>query len=587
MRSRLLSFTLLPALIAALLAGPAQAASATQLQARTDQTAALLNGGPLTLVSPPRLIEGRTLLPLRETVTLLGRTLVADGTRLQLGRLSLDNLSLETRLDNTPQSPGSAAMFEGVLYINARLLAEALGANLSFADNSRSLTLTALPLGGNPLAPQARFSTDKGEYAPGEKVVYTEYAFDPDGADIVSRKWTGRQEAYFQPGTYTVALQVINSRGLTSTAYTRTIKVGGASVDNPLSYALKYAEPGERFPDASINSYPLISAVAGEGPSTPLIFSNSPEAPSQSGLLYQDSFSGRARVLAYHLNALPQAARLYLVVRNLEAGPVTVRTERLGETAPTRIESVLGQVTLLDYFSQPNLAQPNLTQSGAPDLTLAAGQSMVLYASPVLSPGSGVNLLEDMLASGRVELTFALLEDGLPPTAQVLQQLPYLPTDGKHQRGTFPSAVRVIRANLTALPARLLIGDGQIDPAVIGQDALSGQSVRLSGNYGVLYDIQINGASGVAVALSPRGGLYRGAMNVQDGLFSQVVKLPRSGAALTPNEPTLLWRSQSDQLKIDFVPASGSNLPISLVFYRARQPGTLDALSGLFKTYRP
>ena len=121
----------------------------------------------------------------------------------------------------------------------------------------------------------------------------------------------------------------------------------------------------------------------------------------------------------------------------------------------------------------------------------------------------------------------------------------------------------------------MVIGDGQIDPAILGSDVLSGQPVRLSGNYGVLYDIQVSGSSGVAVALSPRGGLYRGAMNVQDGPMHQTVKLPRSGVALTPDRPTLLWRAQSDLLKIDFVPASGSNLPISLVFYPARTPGAL------------
>ena len=404
--------------------------------------------------------------------------------------------------------------------------------------------------------------------------MYTEYAFDPDGADITARKWTGRQDAYFQPGTYTVSLNVINGRGLVSRPYTRTIQVTGAPVDSPLTYALKYASPGDSFPDPQVLNYPSALPVPVASESIPLIFSDSPEVPAQSGILYQDSVQGRARLLAYHLNGLGRPARLYILARNLDARAVDIRTTRLGETAPTRVEGTLGQVTLMEYFAS----------TGGSLLTLSPGSTAAVYASPTLSPGSGVNLMQDLVTSGRVELTILMLEDSLPPSAQVAQQLPYLKPDGKHVRGTFPNAVRKLRVTLGTLPTRIVIGDGQVDPALVGTDVLTGQSVKLSGNYGVLYDLEVNGAAGAAVALSPRGGLYRGAMNVLDGPITQTIKLPRVGNALKPSEPTLLWRAQSDRLNIDFVPASGSNLPISLVFYRAR---SLSGFGGVIKTYQP
>lgn len=572
---RLPTFFLFSALLGGcVLLSSASAAASAQLQAGTDQTAALLSGQPARLINPPRLVQGRTLLPLLEISALLGQPVSQVAGQITVGRLVINPVSLSVTLDAAPQPSGSAVLLGDVLYLNARLLADGISANLSFSDDGRSFSLTALPVGGDPLLPQARFSTDKAVYAPGEKVIYTDYPFDPDGADIVSRKWSNKRDVYFEPGSYTVTLQVTNSRGQVSTPYSRTLNVTGPLMDTPLSYALKYADPGESFPDPLVNTYPVVGTQSSATSATTLIFSDSPEAPNQSGLLYQDSLSGRARLLAYHLNALSQPARLYVVARNLESRPVDITTERIGETAPTRIEGQLGQVTLLDYFAG----------SAQQRFTLQPGESVALYASPTLSPGSGVNVLQDISTSGRVELTFAMLEDKLPPSSAVLQQLPYLVADGKHVRGTFPNAVKIIRAQLGSLPARMVIGDGQIDPAILGTDVLSGQPVRLSGNYGVLYDIQVTGTSGVAVALSPRGGLYRGAMNVQDGPVSQTVKLPRSGVALTPDKPTLLWRSQSDQLKIDFVPASGSNLPISLVFYQARTPGTLGSLT---KTYTP
>ncbi|EYB69512.1 hypothetical protein DEIPH_ctg004orf0011 [Deinococcus phoenicis] len=565
---------LLAALALGLAAVPASALGAVQLSFSPDQTAAYVNGEAAQYLAPPRVVNGRTLLPLRETAALLGQTLTEAGGQVQLGRLTVDTARNVAFLAGAAQPDGSALLIGTTLYVNVRLLADALNANLTVEEGGRTLTLTALREGGNPLAPQARFSTDKTTYAPGERVIFTDYPFDPDGADIVSRKWTNRQDVYFQPGTYTVSLQVTNSRGLQSQPFSRTIRVEGAAVDTPLSYALKYAEPGDRFPDPLVTGYPAVTALAVPSASSPLLFSDSPEAPAQSGVLYQDSVSGRARLLAYHLNALGRPARLYVLARNLEARAVEVRTERLGETAPTRIEGLLGQVTLLDYFAS----------TGGHVLTLAPGQSAAVYASPTLGVGSGVNVMQDLITSGRVELTFVMLEDALPPTAQVVQQLPYLQPDGRHVRGTFPNAVRSLRVNLSTLPARIVIGDGQVDPALTGTDMLTGRPQRLSGNYGVLYDLEVSGVAGTAVALSPRGGLYRGAMNVEDGPISQTIKLPRSGNALTPDQPVLLWRPRTDRLNIDFVPASGSNLPISLVFYRT---GLSAGFGGVLKTYQP
>ncbi|UBV42370.1 copper amine oxidase N-terminal domain-containing protein [Deinococcus taeanensis] len=545
-----------------------------QLTFTVDDPSVYVNGLPTQLSAPARLISGRTMLPLRETAALLGQPLPGSGAQVQLARLSIDTRLNTAALNGAAQPAGTVATFAGVLYVSVRTLADALNANLSADDAGRTFTLTALRDGGNPLIPQARFSTDKNVYAPGERVVYTEYPFDPDGADITARRWTGRQDVYFQPGTYTVTLTVTNSRGLQSQPFTRTIRVEGSPVDTPLTYALKYAQPGDAFPDPHVLNYPSALVTPQAGPSYPLLFSDSPEIPDQNGILYQDSVTGRARLLGYHLNGLGRTARLYVLARNLESRPVEVRSERLGETAPTRLESILGQVTLLEYFASASSAA----------LALAPGQTAAVYASPTLKPGSGVNVMQDLSTSGRVELTFVMLEDTLPPTPQVTQQLPYLKSDGRHVRGTFPDAVRTLRVTLSALPTRLIIGDGRVDPALTGTDALTGQGVRLSGNYGVLYDLEVNGAAGTAVALSPRGGLYRGAMNIQDGPITQTIKLPRTGNALKPDEPVLLWRAQSDRLNIDFVPSSGSNLPISLVFYRTR---LADGPSGVTKTYQP
>lgn len=578
LRLSLTTLALAGALTASPLGGRAGAIVASvgsvQLTLTADQKTAYLNGQPTLLQSAPRNIQGRIMLPLREVAALLGQPLTATGNFIQIGTLSLDQGQNMAVLSGQPQESGNVAVLDGTLYVSARLLALGLNGNLGTDATGRILTLTTLRSGGNPLLPQARFSTDKLVYAPGEKVIYTEYPFDPDGAEITARKWKGREDVFFRPGTYTVTMQVTNARGMQSAPFSRTVTVQGTPVDTPVTYALKYSDVGDSFSDPQVLSYPTVSAQRVYGESFPLLFSDSPEAPTQSGVLYQDSVGGRVRLLAYHMNNLGRAARLYILARNLEARPVEVRTERLGETAPTRIEGQLGQVTLLEYFAS----------AGSQTLSLAAGQTAAVYASPTLNQGSGVNVLQDLSTTGRVEITFLMLEESLPPTQQVVQQLPFLPQDGRHQRGTFPDAVRKLRVNLGTLPARIVIGDGAVDPTIVGVDKLTGQPQRLLGNYGVLYDLEVNGAANTAVALSPRGGLYRGAMNVQDGPLNQTIKLPRVGNALQPNQPVLLWRSLSDRLNIDFIPASGSNLPISLVFYRTR-PNV--GYGGVLKNYQP
>jgi len=557
---------------------PARALGSAQLIAVVDQVTAYVNGDTVKLQNPPRIVRGRTMLPLRDIARLLDLPLEANGSTIRVARLTVDVRAQRAWLNGTPQSDDQVSVVGGQVYVSAKLLADAVNGNLSFSEDGRTLTLTAIRArDDNPLAPQARFSTDKNVYAPGERIVYTEYAFDPDGADITARRWTGRQDAFFQPGEYTITLQVMNARGTWSAAFSRTVRVEGHAVDTPLTFALRYGELGDTFTDTNVLTYPSVAPQGLPAPHFPLLFSDSPEAPTQSGVLYADSISGRARLLAYHINSLGRPARLYVLARNADTKPVEVRSVRQGETAPTRIEGILGQVTLMEYFASRSEQQ----------LVLMPGQLTAVYASPLLRHGTGVNLLQDIETSGRVELTFMMLEDGLPPTLDVLQQLPVLPSDGKHQRGTFPTAVRKLRVTLTQLPARLVIGDGNFDPVLQGVDALTNTPQQLRGNYGVLYDVEVTGASNTVVALSPRGGMYRGAMHLTDGPLQQTIKLPRVGTLTKPDQPALLWRSHSDRLDIDFVPASGSNLPISFVFYRLNAPGALLDVKNVKKTYQP
>lgn len=515
-------------------------AGAQRLVLTVDALQAALDDAPRSLRVPARVVQGRAVVPLLDTLTLLG-----------LPALPVNDVPIEE---------SGAVTLGGQVYVDPRWLASTSGATLDVSADGRRLTFTAPRAALDPAAPRARFTTDRVEYRPGEKVTFTDASSDPSGATIVKREWTNRQDAYFQPGEHAVSLRVTNAGGKVSAPYTAVVRVAGLPIATPLGFALANTAVGATFPDPLIVDYPSLNARVEAPEAFPLLFSDSPEKPRSPGVLYRDAVSGRARLLGYHVNALGVPARLFIVARNLEARPVRITRTRAGAVAPSNIEGTLGQGALLDYFAS----------SPEAPIEVPPGGSVPLYASPTLANGYGASVMHDIETDGRVEVSFAILEGGQEATPEALAALRVLPPDGVHHRGTFPGAVRRLSVTLDRLPARLNLGDGDSDASLEGVDALTGKPVRLAGNYGVLYEVEVRGAANAVVALSPRAGAYRGALQVEDGARASTLRVPNSGVLSRAESPLLLWRAENDRLNLRFVPANGSHLPVSLVFYRPR-----------------
>ncbi|WP_425146046.1 hypothetical protein [Deinococcus sp.] len=317
--------------------------------------------------------------------------------------------------------------------------------------------------------------------------------------------------------------------------------------------------PPDPPPDRAILSYPALRPDVQPSAFMPLLFSDSPETPGVSGLLYRDTVTGRARVLAYHANGLGRPARVLLLARNPGSEAAQVTPLRQGSAAVRQPDPLVGQQTLLRYFAS----------GPRPPRTLAAGERAVLYDSGPLAPGAVMSLLLDLEASAPLELSVLMLAQGerLPDS---LADLPALPRDGTHQRGTFAGADRTLSVQLPPAPAPVrLVLSGPDDPPIVGTDALTGEAQQLKGNFGVLYDIRIAGAAGRLLAASPRGGAYRGSLLLEDGPRRSQVLLGRGRALLDPAAPSALWQVRSPELRLLFTPANGSNLPLALIFYPA------------------
>lgn len=555
--------------IAALGLAQAQQLATRQLVLDLEGGVSYLNGAPVTLNPAPRTQDGRTVLPLRETARVLGLTVETSSapSGLRLGKLELYPKLKLARLDGAQVALSDVAVMQGdTLFIYTRTLEVALGLNSVYDASQRLLTLTYIPgvAARDTTRPVARFGTDKREYRLGEPVLITEYSYDPDGQPV-ALSFTGREEAYYTPGPKDITLVATNRAGKVSDPYTVRINVLPDVLNTPRDYALRYYAPGRTFQDPDILKYPALLPERLDEPS-PMLFSDSPENVPQSGVMYADSVSGAARVLAYHVNTMLVPARMLVLATNGEATPTTVQLQRLGETSASRVVAVLGQASLMDFLRSDSKEQ----------LVLQPGQTVMLYASSPLITGQGLNLMADLVTSGRVNLTLAMVEDGLLPLnpssenlAALLGGLPNLEPDSVHVRGTFPNAVRNLRVRLDGAVGRLMLGDGTQDPYMRGVDALTGTTNVLRGNYGMTYRITLEGATGAAGAFSPRGGLYSGAITV-NGLL---MPLPDSGVLYRPDSPMLLFReSRGDLATLEFVPASGSFLPVNLIFYRLDSP---------------
>ncbi len=573
-------------MLCALLSTPVLAATNAELL--ISPTGQITQAGrSVQLRTPPQFIGTTLLLPLRETAALLGRPVQNSGTLIQVGRLVVQTSNRTMTIDDVPYAGELVLTAGGDPLVEARLLAYALDGQL-VARPGGILSITALPSdaltapstpvavtppGSSPAAPatspaapqpavsglpEARFATNKTIYAPGERVTYTDFSFDPEGLNL-SRHWEGMNEVFFTPGEYRVTLVVTNSKGRVSAPSSRVIRVQGATVNTPLSYALRNTPLGSTFRDPLNPAYPALTPVTQSGASFPLLFSDSPEAPKQSGTLYRDRASGRVRVVAYHLNRLAKPARLYVLARPRSAG-TSVQVLRGGSAGGTSVESVLGQVSVLDF----------LTDNGSSRQELQAQGSTPLYTSPLLAPEQGAKVLMDLQINGEAELSVVMLEEGRPLTEETLRTLPLLPPDAQHQRGTFPGAVRSLNVRLGASPVRVMLGDSTTDPALSGIDATTGAPQRLNGNYGVQYDITVENTvpgSSTVVSFVPRAGPYRGGLTVEDGQDRQIIRIPGSGVLTNGDLPLMLWRTPSKTFRMSFIPTGGSFLPVALVFY--------------------
>lgn len=556
-------------------AGSAKAISATTayIQLYVNQTKAFVGKDEVALDAPATILNGSTYVPAKFLGDVMGfkvewndatRTIAMEPPGYSI-TLDSDHKKVTINGVETTFDP-YAAIVNGKLLVKLTWVADYMGATYSWNDELKRVQIVyvktpdGLYVDAYTNKPVAKFTTGKSEYRLGEPVKYVDLSYDPDAEGIASYDWTGNQDAFFQPGTYPVTLQVTDAKGHKSAPYTAYVKVNDTPYLSEFEYPL-YMKPVSTIIPVT---WPMYYAHFYDLPELPkkvtastdrkLLVSDSPEEIKQMGILYQDEVNGKARLYADHVNGTQAPLQLAIMATNNSDKPVTIRTTNRGEVFPSVYAQLIGSEASVDFLLGNPVDKP---------LVVPPKTTFVYSQMPTMYPSQGVNLFYDIETDGPVDITF-LAADKI--TSDSVRNLPRQSYIG-NVRGTFATSDLRWDIDASALtkPSRLVLGDGKSDAYVDGIDVFRSLAVKNEGNYGVKYDIHIDKPPRMAILLLARGGGFKGPFKI-NGDFALV---PQSGVLTAFDGVQILTRTTGDEptLDIEYTPPAGTGFPADLIFY--------------------
>ncbi len=294
----------------------------------------------------------------------------------------------------------------------------------------------------------------------------------------------------------------------------------------------------------------LPAAVCAPADAPTLLFSDSPESPRSDGVLYADTLQpGKYRIYVYHANGDTAVRKFPITVLNPSAAAASVKITRSGQAPPSTDYVAEGKAVLVDWLTPK------------PITTVVVGSGQRILLDPDLdarhaSQNQLVHAIYDVTTTATLKFSIASVL-ATADAAATTGGLGLLPRDADHQRGTFTKADVILAGTAPAGVSRLRLGADEVDPILVGKDATTGDVQRLTGNYGLLYRVQI--AGGLA-GITPRGGAWGGAMTFATGT---PVSLP--SAQNTIAEGAVVLGAVTD---VRLMTGGGSSLPVDLFVVR-------------------
>ena len=344
-----------------------------------------------------------------------------------------------------------------------------------------------------------------------------------------------------------------------------------ASVPGDLATALSSAARGDVISlgdagavESTTSCFPVRVCIPASAPK--MLFSDSPESPASSGVLYADAVGpGTVRIYVYHTNGGNDGIQRKFPVVVLNQGTTDAHATivQKGLAGPSANYVAVGKAAITRWLA---------STAGAP-ITIPAGQR-VLLDSDLDALHAGYNELVhgiiDVSFDAPVKVSVVSVQSG-DDAAAVTAGLSLLPADADHQRATFAGAARVIEAEGPIAGdgiRKISLGGNETDANLQGTDAVDGTAASLGGNYGVFYTFLGGVASHDALILVPRGGAWGGSGDVSAGedadggalaFPSATESVPADGSAVVVGR-----FAAGSNVRAHFMSAGGSSLPVHL-----------------------
>ncbi|MEN3005510.1 copper amine oxidase N-terminal domain-containing protein [Dehalobacterium formicoaceticum] len=198
---------------------------------------AYLGQRPVMLDVPALVEQGVTLVPMRFVGEALGSTVhwSPENRRITM-KQGVSQVILEVG-KTTAQVDGEdqglivpPKIKDGRTLVPLRFIAQAFGCQVDYENQTKKITISRP---NNP--PQSNFTVNKTVADVGEEIVYQDLSTDPDGDAIVDRLWMNQKQYFYDPGIYVVSLKVKDSRGTWSEWFEQTIEIIGEPNTKPVA----------------------------------------------------------------------------------------------------------------------------------------------------------------------------------------------------------------------------------------------------------------------------------------------------------------------------------------------------------------
>ncbi len=364
--------------------------------------------------------------------------------------------------------------------------------------------------------------------------------------------------------------------GESPTAYVPSLNDREQSYERDFGYSQKMktqilsAKRGQVIDTTGLvgNRIPQIETTPVDNQDT-LVFSDSPEYITKPGIQYKATVNGKARLYYYCVNHIlygsdfPDNLRFGVFVKNTGSEDVNVNIKRanLGATdqgyEAWRWLQIGAEVTY-DLLDGDNL---NI------GMDLAPGETQLLSPTHFYTPVTYNNLIHgvyDLETSGQVEVYFVALGEkysGIDDPEEKIDELPLLDPD-VHDRGTFTGTKRTLSVYVDKMQA-LTLADGTLDPTLLGRDQMLDKDAKLSGNYGLEYEIHVKAGRKMRIMLMAPGGSYQGP-----------IWTSKSGSFMAPKSPIRPFTQgvyideieAGEDMTIRWIPPASTYLPVQFVF---------------------